>query len=827
MRAPGTWPRQWGPLALVVLAAALFFAPYLLQGKVFLAGDALYQHVPWGAYAPPGFRAQNTLITDPVNANFAGLYNHQLTSGWPAQWNPYLLTGLPATDVTSMSGAPGRAYPVKLLLHRFLTPTDAFMWGLILHVAAMGAFMYLYLREVGAEIVGALFGAVVYMFNGCVMVWLEFESVPYTAAFLPLLLLFMERTLRPRGLRYGFAGALVLGTMALMGMIQYLIYAGLLAGFYALFLMLRAHLGGQGRAGVLRVAACFAITCAGGALISAVGLLPDLDLIRHSSRVARAFTFSTFFDTLARVPFRYLVTLVFPDFFGSPPLGMGFAPRLPTQEYMNYNELCIYLGVPTLVGVLAALAAPKNAAGRFHLGALAVLLALLTGTVLYYPFFALVPGMDRMNPTRLAFLFMFAGAAAAGLGVSALGRLEGRRRTLFLSGAAALAALGALVAFAGATPGWIRWFDREAAAMPYAIEGLARLRRPFSALILRPLLLLLASVGLGALAVLARDRRARLAGASLLVALLVYDLTGFGWGYNAIVPAEQVYPRTPSIDFLQRQPGPFRVLLDGSRGLLVNTMAPFEIQEVGGYSSFYPERVGKLLSFIRYGQAAFSGARFDRWIVFGGPGPRLFDLLNVRYVLTAPGSAIADPRFRLAHRSDMDIYENLSALPRAFAVHRAVVRPDPDGALAYLGSEAFDMRGEVVLERDPDPAFRAGVGAPTFAPRVATDRYEPDAVALTAELSTAGWLVLTDSWYPGWRAEVDGREVPIERADYAYRAVPLPAGRHAVVFRYVSAPLRRGLALTLAGLFLVGGGLAYVLWRGRRAAAPAPPTASP
>ncbi|HWR98193.1 MAG TPA: hypothetical protein VN317_07190, partial [Candidatus Methanoperedens sp.] len=427
--------RAWWAPAGILLATALFFSPYLFQGKVFMAGDALYLHVPWRSYAPPGFFPRNTLITDPVNANFAGLYNRQLKQGGAAAWNPYLLTGLPATGTTSMSGAPGRFYPVKLLLHRLLPTTDAFMWLLMLHVAAMGLFMYLYLREVGAEAAGALFGAVAFMFNGCAMVWLEFESVTYTAALLPLLLLLLERTLRPRGLRYGFAGALVLGLMGLMGMIQYLVYTGLFIGFYTLLLLWRARAAGQGRAGMLRIAACVGITCVGGALISAAGLLPDVELMQNSSRISRSFTFATFFETLARVPFRYLVTLLFPDFYGSPPLRLNIIPRLPSQEYMNYNELCLYLGVPTLVALVGALIAPKTTVQRFYLLMTGLLLALLTGTFLYYPFFKLVPGMNRMNPTRLAFLFMFTGSAAAGLGLSALERLCARRRTIFLAAA--------------------------------------------------------------------------------------------------------------------------------------------------------------------------------------------------------------------------------------------------------------------------------------------------------------------------------------------------------------------------------------------------------
>ena len=103
------------------------------------------------------------------------------------------MTGIPMTAITSMSGAPGRYLPPRMLLHRLFPAPTAEMIMLFAYVLCMGFSMYLYLREVGAAAAGALFGAVAWMFNGCAMVWLEFVSLAATAAFFPLLLLAMER----------------------------------------------------------------------------------------------------------------------------------------------------------------------------------------------------------------------------------------------------------------------------------------------------------------------------------------------------------------------------------------------------------------------------------------------------------------------------------------------------------------------------------------------------------------------------------------------------------------------------------------------------------
>ena len=86
--------------------------------------------------------------------------------------------------------------------------------------------------------------------------------------------------------------------------------------------------------------------------------------------------------------------------------------------------------------------------------------------------------------------------------------------------------------------------------------------------------------------------------------------------------------------------------------------------------------------------------------------------------------------------------------------------------------------------------------------------YEPERVVVEAHLAEEGYLVLTDAYYPGWRALVDGREVPIHRADVLFRAVRLPAGRHRVEFIYDPLSFKIGAVISLAALLGVVAALA-------------------
>jgi uncharacterized membrane protein YfhO len=76
-------------------------------------------------------------------------------------------------------------------------------------------------------------------------------------------------------------------------------------------------------------------------------------------------------------------------------------------------------------------------------------------------------------------------------------------------------------------------------------------------------------------------------------------------------------------------------------------------------------------------------------------------------------------------------------------------------------------------------------------------------VRLVTVTDAPAWLVLSDTWYPGWRARVDGTESTLWRANHAFRAVRVPAGRHEIEMRFTSDALRAGAALSAASALVV------------------------
>ena len=163
------------------------------------------------------------------------------------------------------------------------------------------------------------------------------------------------------------------------------------------------------------------------------------------------------------------------------------------------------------------------------------------------------------------------------------------------------------------------------------------------------------------------------------------------------------------------------------------------------------------------------------------------DLFGLRYVATGVPAEQIDHALHagdlrlIARTPDAYVYENPNAFPRVFVAAESRVA-DFDAMVRTGVWPDVDLHRTVLLERPPEA--QASVASDSSGQASLTDyRNTRIDVAATAP-ATGGWLVLLDVWHPWWSAEVDGREVPIERADAMFRAIRLPPGEHKVVFSF-------------------------------------------
>jgi hypothetical protein len=200
------------------------------------------------------------------------------------------------------------------------------------------------------------------------------------------------------------------------------------------------------------------------------------------------------------------------------------------------------------------------------------------------------------------------------------------------------------------------------------------------------------------------------------------------------------------------------------------------------------------------------------WFGLGGGGSlqrldstprRLASLYAAKYVFVDPGQTLGD---RNTRRVGPGLFENRAALPRAWVAYAWSPASTPEQSLAVLRAQRQqdDMRRPVI----EGASVPVGRGAPTPAPTPARFTEDSDeCVELSVNAERAGYLVLSDTDYPGWQATVDGRRVDVQPADVAFRAVAVPAGRHTVAFEYHPRSVQVGGVLSLVGLAAIALGL--------------------
>lgn len=832
--------RRSDALALLFLALAvgLLLSPALLSDRVLLPLDLLYTAPPWDAFAarfglgPP----RNDLVGDVViqNVGWKALARRELLAGELPLWNPYVFTGMPFLA----QGQYAVLYPLGFLFYLLPLP-DAYEWFTALHLWLGGALMFAFLRLWTRGTVGPLVGGVTFALSSFLVVSFLWPQVVSTAVWLPALLLAIELVVRHaadphrqrRALVWALVGAVFTALQFLAGHLEISFYLLFSAGFFALCRLIGLYRDEASGRPALRAAALLLAMVAVGTGLAAIQLVPFLELIQQNYRTG----FLSYQEILSfALPLRHLAAFFVPDVFGNPAHtsyldwftltqrdfagardALGNAKPYPFWGTKNYVEGAAYVGViPLLLAPLAFLR-PRTAAA-LPLAALATLSLLLAfGTPLYALFFFGVPGFDQLHtPFRWIYPFSTCVAVLAGLGTA---RLLSNYPHQPIPPWARRAAAG--VATAGACLLLLLLVSRTLPDLALRVDATlvsasASLARAFpSAGSLysyeaRNLAILgLELLAAGGLALLLLNRRrpvvARLlpiAAALPLVAVLAPFLPSFNPVLLEFVP--------PSLRLLQSDRDLFRVVsFNYDDTLRPNTAMLVGLQDVRGYDTVIPARYVRFWSLLEEPQGLLY-SMIHKLVRPESLTSPLLDLLNVKYVLTTQNIGL--PGWREAYQGEINIYENEDVLPRAFVLHQARRVGSEEEALEAMRNAGFNPRYEVIVEGGspaPEPARR----------REATPAgilsYSPTQVRVRANLAEPGYLVLTDAYFPGWRAWRDGEELPVLRAYSIFRAIQLPAGEQEVVFRYRPDSFLVGAALTGASGVVWLMGLAVVAWR--------------
>ena len=770
-------PRRQFFLWVAALAAVLFILLHesLIGGRGLVPADGILNYPPWNQTTLPS----NYLLSDQY-CTFIPQHefvHQQVLRGHFPLWNPCLDCGMP--NLGSIQGA--LLFPINLLL----MPIEPFYAGglaAFLKLFLAGLFTMLYLRLLGVSHAAAFLSGLVFSLCGFMIVWLGHPHVN-CAMWLPLLLYFIEKSfqLTPGqganlfsglNLRVWTGFAVTYALMFLGGHPPTAIHVTILAGIYFMFRLMEHR-----REQPFRRMELFVCSLAIGFFLAAPQMLPYLEYYGQSSTGIASTALQRWSIRLTpNTPVFFLL----PHLSGSPAEGFeDMAKLLGLGELPNFNERTGYVGILPLMFAVWAVAFRRCKFTLFYLFVIVASLLVIYGVPPLPAIVRMSPVLSDICQTRLLLFVGFGMAVLAGLGWDTFSRMKGRRKVL-------LAAAGFWVAVGAVMP-WL-W-----GVIGPRFQELDPSHRTF---LLWQFLVLAGGLVATGVVVLWPARRNPWIPTAICLGWTAIDLLWFGMGYNPAIPRDRYYPATPAVEWLEKDHSIFRIL-GGGTTLVPNTAEVYGLSDARGCDFMSVRRYEELITGDSDDFFFYASARYL---------PDTLPLLNVKYLLLSRQAALNPQLFELVYSNGAAIYRYKACEERALVVFDHQVR-DPAAILTEVRSGKFDPRQVLFLEEEPkivaDNETKITALETNISVRITS--YEPDEVRIEASLPRPGFLLLLDTYFPGWTASVNGRPTRIFRADYNFRAVSLPAGKSTIRFSYRPKSLRIGMALSAMSLLALGG----------------------
>jgi hypothetical protein len=726
---------------------------------------------------------------------------HLMAQSWQGgtglpYWTPLILSGMPlAANQLAMIAYP----PTWLFL--FLPFEPVFNGLFIVHFLWGGLGIYLLLRE-GFKLsaTAALLGGLTFALNGK---WLAHAAGGHVSlvgaiAWMPWTLLGMHMLLEARrrggeeAMLSGAGWAILIIVSLAMQMVTHTL--PVIYSVYLIMAILVWHLvneqmaarRGEGwhtfrsftlwlvRIGVILILASF---------LGAAQLLPLLELVQFSNRSLSLSEASAF----ALSPVQLLVGLLLPSARAG-------------------HEYIIYAGLMPLL--LAPFGLTRKNRWTWFYGLLflfAVLFALGPNNPLHSLFYYLMPGFRWVRtPARIFFVGALALSVLVGFGADRLTQQQWSplvkkwlaRLTVALAPLALLVGLGLAFGFGQTGPVF-----RSALALAIFIPA-------------------------GLILILLRAQRylAPPLTLTLLGLLLFFDLAWFDASMLRFVPLEEALsPGRDAAEYLAQKPGYFRVY-SPSYSLPLQTAAAANLSLADGVEPVHLAVYDQFMA--RAG--GYHDAGFSVTIPKFGAGPletslkdvkpdlKLLGLLNVAYLVSA--FPMDGPGLVLETKVDQSfIYRNELALPRAWVAHETV--PAEEDWLGQL-TEQSELRNIVIVEstaknsQQPVSSTLTDINSQGSTADI-TD-YSSNRIEVETDITTPGWLVLSEIWYPGWQATVNGVTQPVEKVNGLLRGLYLSQpGAYHIIFTYQPSSVFWGQRISGLTTILLLVGLIVILWQVR------------
>lgn len=754
--------KRFWPLGLLLLIVLGFFWKVVLLRQVPIPGDFIVGvYFPWLDYKwgfPAGVPVKNPITTDVVSFTYPmqTLAMSLVKNGIKPLWNPYILAGSPL--LANFQSAP---FAPTSFVYFIFDKISSWSLQVILQYVLASFFTYLLLRYWKVSKLGSVLGGIIFAFSGYNIIFGEWNGHTLSAAFIPLVLLFEDRLLEKGKILDGAVLSVALALQIFSGYTQTSLYTVIAMGLLWLFRII-------GQKKYILKTSVLAVFCFIALGLSAIQILPSYELIVNSQRDFEPHPYEWAF-----LPWKKTITFISPDYFGNHVTRNYWGPQ-------DYTSNTGYVGIVAFVlGTLAIVNFRKNKTVTYL--SVLVLLSLLLSFATPLSVFLWADnifGMKANSAHRATVLFCAAMAFLAGFGFDFLTDKFVKYKDKLI----AVVPVFVLFIFFGIYAYVIR--DKTvfgASVFPIAIKNM-----------IPPLFILIAV----SVVILFKPKFK-----IILLGLAVLELFYFGLKYTPFSPREFVYPQTPILTFLESQQKPFRTT--GTRVIPSNLRMAYQIEAFEGYDTFHPLGVSRFIASLNSGRVDSNPT--GRYGIVDNDVSPLLDLVNVKYYLALKNDIdikrFDSKRFKsIFEDKSVEIFESKTVLPRAFMVFDWEVETDDIKALGKLLKPGFPMSRRILISEN---LTNESTGSAARNSVIYKDYQNQESVIKVAT-DKGGLLFVSDSYYPGWKAYVDGSEAKIYKADSAFRAVFVPQGNHEVKFVYHPESFELGLKITaFSGLVII------------------------
>lgn len=745
---------NWWPVLVVIIVWLIFSHPYWIKGLVPFPSRYLVTFFPpWINYY--GMSVKNAAMPDVVSQLYP--WKHITIESYRAGqlpgWNPYQFAGTP-----HLGNYQSAVFSPMNIVFFILPAVTAWSIVILLQPLLAGIFMYLYMRSIDVGRIGSIIGSIAFAFCGYMVVWMAYGTLGYALLCLPLLLYAIESYLHTLKKRYLVLIVISLAFSLYSGHFQTSFYIIVTALLYIGYRIIQER--------KRQLFKSLLISFSVGIILASPQLIPTISLYQQSTR-------SSSFESGKSLPLQYLITTIAPDFFGNP---------VTRNDWIGYYaERISYAGViPLILAFFSLIVVRKHPAQRFF-----VVLAFVSFLIAYNKHIgfwlsrAHIPVLSTTNNSRILSLVSFSIAALSGIAYEQL-----RQKGNLILGTFIRMSIG-IIAFIT-----VLWIMLITHLFPWpqetTIESITIAIRNS----IFPTILIVVGI-IGVFSLQQQNRIIRTGTTIVLICLVMTEMLRFSMKWMPFDEKHYMYPTLQVLSFLQTHVGVYRVY--GNFGNEGQSM--FELYGIEGYDPLYIKRYGEFIQSVQTGRREEpyrSGVVFPKQ---GRYAKRALDLLGVRYLLHSvqdkhntwvfpfwkyPAS-FSEPIF-----SDgvYEVYENRGVLPRAYLVDSYMVIKNDQALLDRLFAPETDLRTQVMLEEYPEAELDLCAERIKPSETVSIDNYSANSIQIVVHSSCEAFLFLSDVYYPGWSVYVNDQKKPIQRANYAFRAVVVPQGDSVVRFVY-------------------------------------------